>query len=106
MSALIRSAGLLAAGLVFLPSPSRAQWEGDPASSGATVYCEVINEGGSRQAAEMAAVKVMVQLLALGQGSLLIRQSSLPLAVEQRWLALIQARCPEIGAGAGAGHED
>lgn len=106
VSALKWAAGLLTAGLLLCPSSVLAQWGGDPAQSGATVYCEAVNGGRRRDEAELAAVQVMLQLLAIGQGSLVIQQQLLPPSVQERWQALIQARCGGTGDAAdGVGHD-
>jgi hypothetical protein len=85
----------LAAGcLVAVPGPVVAQWGGDPAQSGATVYCDAINSGRSPGDAELAAVQVMQQLVALGQGSLVIQQPVLPPSVLERWSSLVESLCP------------
>lgn len=105
-SSLSRVTASLAAWLLLNLQPVQAQWGGDPAQSGTTVYCEAINGGSSSGEAEQSALQVMLQLLALGQGSLVIQQQVLPPSVQERWLTLIQARCPGADGAGGAGHDD
>lgn len=99
---LARVLALAAGCLVAAPGAVVAQWGGDPAQSGATVYCDAINSGRSPGDAELAAVQVMQQLVALGQGSLVIQQPVLPPSVLERWRSLVESLCP----GAGGVSED
>lgn len=81
-----------------VPGAGRAQWGGDPAQRGATVYCDAIRSGRSPADAERAAVQVMQQLLALAEGTLVIQQTVLPLSLVERWGSLVGDLCPVPGS--------